>query len=165
MTGLSRAAWSLAEAPEMAVEAIYTSPAAWHGCCAHTNNCCQGSSPINRCLYESFPDWFLPQLTPHVTTVANSFPCCLIMVFLQLQVAQVGQGTFGKVIRAAHTGPQSFPDVAIKLLPRGDAVNTLTLVKHTPTVACTPAAGHMLQAAVSIVCIHSHSTHHTLFLA
>ena len=41
-----------------------------------------------------------------------------------LQVALIGQGSFGKVIKATQLGPIGEPmgDVAIKLLPRGDPV-------------------------------------------
>ena len=37
-----------------------------------------------------------------------------------LQVALIGQGSYGKVYRAKQVGPMG--DVAIKLLPRGDSV-------------------------------------------
>ena len=40
-----------------------------------------------------------------------------------LQIEQVGQGTFGTVIRAVETSANSLPDVAIKLLPRGATVS------------------------------------------
>ena len=41
-----------------------------------------------------------------------------------LQVALIGQGSFGKVIKAIQLGPMGEPMgyVAIKLLPRGDQV-------------------------------------------
>lgn len=41
-----------------------------------------------------------------------------------LQVAVIGQGSFGSVIKATQLGPMGEPmgDVAIKLLPRGDPV-------------------------------------------
>jgi len=44
-----------------------------------------------------------------------------------LQKEYIGHGTFGTVVRAAQIGAHPSPDVAIKLLPRGDAVRTCTL--------------------------------------
>ena len=54
----------------------------------------------------------------------------------KLQIAELGHGTFGIVIKAWDMRTQPPTEVAIKMLPRGDFVGALPLALAHHTACC-----------------------------
>ena len=54
--------------------------------------------------------------------------CCLQVGLSCVQIAELGHGTFGMVVKALDIRTKPPTEVAIKMLPRGDFVSTLLLV-------------------------------------
>lgn len=73
-------------------------------------------------------------MTAELASLLRGFDCSFCDKDALLQVALIGEGSFGKVIKATQIGPNGEPmgDVAIKLLPRGDPVRASSSFRPLP---------------------------------